>query len=216
MEKKNFVIAYSGGKDSTLAIDRMIKDGFTCTALIILLSKNGHFSHMHGLDNYYINEIEQCLDIPVIRVNTEEKHDFKNLKNSLINVKTKYNANYACFGDIDQIGMKNFNSKLARDCGLTPVFPLWKNDREQILKEVLDLDYKCCIKVIDSTLLPEDLLGKILDEKMIEVFKSKDIDVCGENGEYHTLVIDGPIFKKPITLNSHLVKKVKDKYSILL
>ena len=66
------------------------------------------------------------------------------------------------------------------------------------MHEILSLGYKCIIKSINNTLLPKSLLGRTIDEDVIKVMKETGIDICGENGEYHTLTVDGPIFRKPL------------------
>ena len=66
------------------------------------------------------------------------------------------------------------------------------------MREVLDLGYKCVIKCVRNQDLPQELLGKSLDNEVLKMMKGCNIDVCGENGEYHTIVLGGPLFKKPI------------------
>ena len=77
---------------------------------------------------------------------------------------------------------------------MNAVFPLWHKDREENVYELIELGYKCVIKSINNTLLPKSILGKFIDSYAIDEMKKCGIDICGENGEYHTLVVDGPIF----------------------
>lgn len=87
------------------------------------------------------------------------------------------------------------------------VYPLWQRDRAENVAELLGLGYKCLVKAIDNRFLPKKLLGKIIDDSIIAEMKKYGIDVCGENGEYHTLVVDGSIFQKPL---SYTLGKVLD------
>ena len=80
--------------------------------------------------------------------------------------------------------------------GIPSVFPLWQKERSENVYELVRLGYKCLIKSINNTLLPKELLGRMIDQEVIEIMKAHQIDICGENGEYHTLVVDGPIFQK--------------------
>ena len=75
---------------------------------------------------------------------------------------------------------------------------MWQQEREKIVQELLQLGYKCLIKTINRSILPMELLGTVLDESAVSVMKAKGIDVCGENGEYHTLAVDGPAFQEPL------------------
>lgn len=77
-------------------------------------------------------------------------------------------------------------------------FPLWHKDREENVYELIELGYKCIIKSINNTLLPKSILGKTIDVNVIDEMKKCGIDICGENGEYHTLVVDGPIFHEAL------------------
>lgn len=85
-----------------------------------------------------------------------------------------------------------------KEVGIKAIFPLWQRGRSESVYELVELGYQCLIKSINNTLLPKELLGEIIDKEIIERMKRYGIDVCGENGEYHTLVVDGPIFHKAL------------------
>ena len=110
----------------------------------------------------------------------------------------KAGAEFVCFGDIDIEGHRIWGEERCRNVGLSALYPLWHANREENAREVINLGYKCVIKSVDNTKLPKSMLGKILDEALLEEMAQCGIDVCGENGEYHTLVVDGPIFRSPI------------------
>ena len=111
-------------------------------------------------------------------------------------------AEAACFGDIDLEGNRAWSEERCRHAGIQPVFPLWQKDRAENVYELVALGYRCMMKSINSTLLPKALLGKVIDPDVIENMKACNIDICGENGEYHTLVVDGPIFQKPLAFQT--------------
>ncbi|MEM2022631.1 MAG: hypothetical protein QXI31_03020, partial [Archaeoglobaceae archaeon] len=81
-----------------------------------------------------------------------------------------------------------------------PVFPLWKMDSEKIVREFLDLGFKAVVCSVKEGVLGKEWLGRELNESFIEDIKKKGLDVCGENGEYHTFVYDGPIFNHGLKL----------------
>ena len=107
-------------------------------------------------------------------------------------------AEAACFGDIDIEGNRAWSEERCKNTGLIPFFPLWHAGRAENVTELINLGYRCLIKSINNTLLPKELLGKIIDEEVVSTMKNCGIDVCGENGEYHTLAVDGPIFRRPL------------------
>ncbi|HIY29281.1 MAG TPA: ATP-binding protein, partial [Firmicutes bacterium] len=82
--------------------------------------------------------------------------------------------------------------------GLEGVFPLWQRDRKENAREILALGYQCVMKCVRNDALPQEMLGKVLDDSLLRQMESLGIDVCGENGEYHTIVLGGPIFHTPV------------------
>ena len=82
--------------------------------------------------------------------------------------------------------------------GLEAVYPLWHHDRQENVREVLELGYRCLIKTLDRRVLPRHLLGRVMDRAMVEEMTACGVDVCGENGEFHTIAVDGPVFHRPI------------------
>lgn len=85
-----------------------------------------------------------------------------------------------------------------RNVGLEAVYPLWHHDRQENVREVLELGYRCLIKTLDRRVLPRHLLGRVMDRAMVEEMTACGVDVCGENGEFHTIAVDGPVFHRPI------------------
>ena len=86
----------------------------------------------------------------------------------------------------------------AETWGLEAVYPLWHHDRQENVREVLELGYRCLIKTLDRRVLPRHLLGRVMDRAMVEEMTACGVDVCGENGEFHTIAVDGPVFHRPI------------------
>lgn len=82
------------------------------------------------------------------------------------------------------------------------MFPLWHHDRRENVHELLRLGYRCLLKTVRNTLLPESLLGTFLDEAAVVTMGRHGVDICGENGEYHTIVVDGPIFHRPVPIQT--------------
>lgn len=196
-----FVMAYSCGKDSTLALHNMIQQGHEPVALITMVNQDAKRSFFHGADYKMLEAYSEALVVPVlITPTTGEQYHLameKSLKDSIA-----LGAEVACFGDIDIDGNRLWSEERCRNAGIQSVFPLWQKDRSENVYELVNLGYKCFIKSINNTLLPKDLLGKMIDRETIERMKNCNIDVCGENGEYHTLVIDGPIFRNPLSFRT--------------
>lgn len=192
-----FVMSYSCGKDSTLALHKMISDGHTPVGLLVMMNTNVERSFFHGADTSLLERYSKALEIPLILCPTNGNDYHLALEKGLMKAMDM-GAEVACFGDIDIEGNRQWEEERCKNVGLPAVFPLWHKDRKENVHEVVKLGYKCVIKTVNINLLPENLLGKIIDSAVIECMEKQGIDICGENGEYHTLVVDGEIFKKPL------------------
>lgn len=196
-----FIMAYSGGKDCTLALDMMLRQGHTCKALLVSASEKGTWSHMHAFHKDILKQYSESLKIPLIFSNGKDKHDVPALLKALNEAKEKYQIEALCTGDIDLPEIKSFNESISKKAGIKAIFPLWHKDRKECLNEFWNLGYTCHIKAVDTRYLPESYLGKELSKSLIPDFEKLNIDICGEFGEYHTMVNNGPIFSKEIPLN---------------
>lgn len=192
-----FVMSYSCGKDSTLALHKMIEQGHTPVCLLVMVKSDVDRSYFHGADLAMLKKYESALDLPTILCPSDGTDYSAALEEGLRQAK-RMGAQAAAFGDIDLDGNRAWEELRCRSTGLTPFFPLWQRGREDNVRELIRLNYRCLIKCVKNTLLPERLLGRYIDEDTMQIMKAAGIDVCGENGEYHTLAVDGPIFKTPL------------------
>lgn len=192
-----FVMSYSCGKDSTLALHKMIEQGNEPVALIVMFNQEAERSYFHGADAKLLKKYEEALQLPLIMVPTDGNDYHLAMEKALRQAKT-IGAEAACFGDIDIEGNRKWSEERCINTGLESIFPLWHKGREENVHEIIELGYKCVIKSINNTKIPKALLGKVIDQEAVAVMETCGIDICGENGEYHTLTVDGPIFKKPL------------------
>ena len=191
-----FVMSYSCGKDSTLALHKMIEQGHEPTALLVIVNEAVERSYFHGADPHMLYQYTKALGLPMIQCPAKGETYHTAFEKGLLEAKAM-GAEAACFGDIDIEQNRQWEEDRCRAAGLVPYFPLWQRGREKNVRELIALDYKCLVKSINSKLLPKTILGKYLDDDSIAIMKNANIDICGENGEYHTLV-DGPVFKNPL------------------
>jgi uncharacterized protein (TIGR00290 family) len=120
---------------------------------------------------------------------------------------TNQNINNCVFGDIFLEDLKTYREQQLKPAGIKAHFPLWKRPTSEIIKEFIDLGFKAKVVSINANLLDKSFAGRELDQSFINDLP-KGVDVCGENGEFHSFVYDGPIFKKPIPLSvGEIVKK---------
>ena len=118
---------------------------------------------------------------------------------ALQQLKSNYDLHAAVFGDIDLQAHRDWEEKVCSSAGLKAVLPLWQQDREALVIQMLNSGIKTMIVSCNET-MGDSFLGKILDVQLVQELKSIDIDVCGENGEFHTLVLDCPLFTQPLNV----------------
>ena len=191
-----FIMAYSGGKDCTLALDRMISQGNDPVCLFTTVTKK-QLNFKHGIRHEVFAQYEACLGIPVVSCYGDVIHEEQSIYTALQDVITRTGATALCTGDIYRADVYAWNKKMADSLGLELVTPLWNESTEKLLDELIDKGYKCCIKVVKTNKLPKEVLGRVIDRDFISSFRDK-IDICGEDGEYHSLTVDGPIFRRPL------------------
>ncbi|MEG2195514.1 MAG: diphthine--ammonia ligase [Terrisporobacter sp.] len=209
MNNKKFVLSYSGGKDCILAMYRKIKEGATPVALLTTIKKSESESWTHGLSYELLEEVSKSLDLPVIYVecNVEE---YESKFEEKLRIAKEMGASTVVYGDIDIEDHKKWGADRAKNADLDYDFPLWQEDREKLVHEFIDAGFKAVIKKVNLNYMSEYFLGKVLDKDLVEEIKATGSDACGENGEYHTFVIDGPIFNKEINVDIEKIKREKN------
>jgi len=193
----NFVMSYSGGKDGALALYRMLADGHKPVAIITTVNVEQNRSWFHGIQEDLLKSISDSLKIPLISCACVPGEYAEAFETGLIKAR-QWGATACAFGDIDLGAHRQWNEDRCKNAGLTCILPLWKQSREDLVREMIDLGFKALIKIVQSDKLDESFLGKDLTIPLIEKIKLTGSDVCGENGEYHTFVYDGPVFAHPV------------------
>ncbi|MDF9866775.1 diphthine-ammonia ligase [Bacilli bacterium PM5-3] len=206
-----FVVSFSGGKDSMLAMHRMIEAGNECVGIFTTTNENIG-SWFHDIEIPILKAIANNLNVDFIQATLNVKNYNEMFESNLYNIKEKYNIDAVVFGDIDIEDHKKWCLERCQALELQAIFPLWNNDRKAIVQEFIDLKYQAIIKRIDKNKLDKSFLGKTLNNDLLEKFKEYNIDLCGENGEYHTLVYDGPLFKNEVGLLKTDIKETENTY----
>ena len=192
---------WSTGKDSALALYHLLKDErFSIEKLVT--SVNSHYNRvtMHGLPVSLLIKQAELLEIPLQTINLPEQpsmEDYETIMTQAIsNLKTE-GFTHSVFGDIFLEDLKVYRETNLSKVGVSTVFPLWKRDTKVLITEFLDLGFKAIIVCASAKYFSEDFVGKTITKELIENLP-EDVDVCGENGEFHTFCYDGPIFKTPV------------------
>lgn len=213
--KKKVIVSFSGGKDSTLALHRVLKsEEYEPVALMITINKSKEESWFHNISIEHLKKVSFSLGIPLLLVECTSE-TYKDSFEKVLETVKMMEVEGCVFGDIDIEEHRTWCTERCSGKGMEAIFPLWQEEREKLVKEFVNLGYKAIIKKIDLEKVPETFLGKTLSLEVIEELKTLNIDVCGENGEYHTFVYDGPTFSKRIEIEQVGIEK-NGKTGVLL
>jgi uncharacterized protein (TIGR00290 family) len=194
---KKFVMSFSGGKDSTLALYKMIKNGYTPIGLLVTVRKDANMSWTHSITKELLSKVSESLEIPLMLVECEVSEYETKFIETLKKAK-EMGATSCVFGDIDILDHRKWCEDRCKEAGIDAILPLWQGNREDLVYEFIDCGFSTVIKTVNLKHLPSDFLGKVLNYDIVKQIKDLGCDVCGENGEYHTFVVDGPLFKEEV------------------
>lgn len=194
---KKFIASYSGGKDSTLALYKAMKKG-TAVGIVVMMEEEGDRSRAHSLFKDILKAQAKAIGVPLYTGSANFKNYEKVFVEILKNAKDK-GAEVLVTGDIDLPEEDCWHERVTDSIGLKLGVPLWKRDHKEVVKEFISLGFKTKVITIDTTQgMKDEDLGRILTFDYMKELEERGIDSCGENGEFHTVTIGGPIFKEDI------------------
>ncbi len=196
---EKFLFSWSGGKDSCLALNRALQAGGECVALLTMLDETGERSRSHGLRPELLKAQAQAMNLP-LHVGNATWNSYESVFVEQLQKLHDKGVRAAVFGDIDLEAHREWEEKVCARVGLQTCLPLWKEPRRKLVDEFIGAGFKAIIVSAREDRLPPDCLGRILDEELVEWIESHGCDACGEEGEYHSVVIDGPLFQAPLQL----------------
>ncbi len=193
--------SWSGGKDGCLALYRAINSGLDVRCLLNMVTEDGQRSRSHGISAAVIKKQAEALAIPISqRPTTSDNYEAVFIE-ALKEFKRE-GIDGGVFGDIDFNPHRDWIEKVCQPAGITPHLPLWQESQPTLMEEFIDAGFKAVVIAVKADLFGKEILGRIVDKQFITYLTGlgKDITPCGEAGEYHTLVVDGPLFKKRLEI----------------
>jgi diphthine-ammonia ligase len=202
MRNLSFVSSWSGGKDSCLAFYCALQKGMQPKYLLHMIIDNKFFP----IKKQIVSAQANAINMPIII----KKTSLENYEHDYIQELKKINQeiNICVFGDIDCAEHRDWNNQICKKTSLQSFMPLWMEDRYKLINEFLTLGFKATIVTVNTEFLDKSFLGESLNKNLLRKFYKLGIDICGENGEYHTVVTDGPVFIKPLKLNHKGCKQI--------
>ena len=195
-EKMKVFSSWSGGKESCLACYKALSEGFDVSYLLNFVSEDGTRSRAHGISSDLIALQAKAIGIPIIQVKSSWEGYEAKFKEAVEELKKK-RVKGGVFGDMDLQEHKEWVDRVCSEVEVASIEPLWGNDPNEILNEFVNAGFKAIVIKVKADWFGKEWLGRELNEQFIKDLP-EEIHPCGEHGEYHTFVYDGPIFKKPV------------------
>lgn len=200
---------WSGGKDAAMSLFKLRQKGDVAVeCLITTFTKSYKRVSMHGIREALIEKQAESIGIPLIKIWLPELPSMEPYETELMKVVTELKQqgiDYAVFGDIFLEDIKRYRENLLANCGVKCLFPLWNITTSKLANDFIQEGFQAKIVTLSANKLDKKLAGSNFDFQFLKNMPV-DVDPCGENGEFHTFVFDGPIFSKPINIKLGEIK----------
>jgi len=197
--QQKFIVSYSGGKDSTLALYHTMQVG-KAIGLIVMLEEQGLRSRSHAMSMEIIQAQANALGLPIITASSSW-NDYETEFLKLLAHAKQQGAEVLVTGDLDMPEHGCWHDRITQQAGLKLCMPLWQRPHREVIEEFIQLGFKTMIVTVNLDLgMKVDDLGKVLTLDYIQELENRGIDPCGEGGEFHSTVINGPLFTAPIAV----------------
>lgn len=202
---------WSGGKDSSFALFKLKEAGFQVEFLLTTLSEKYRRISQHGVREALLDQQAEALKIPLEKIYLSEypsMEEYNNLMHETILKFKKRGITSAVFGDIFLEDLRKYREERLLRAGIKAVFPLWDYPTEKLIRDFLDSGFKTIITCVNERYLDKSFAGQEITKELLEKFP-ENVDPCGENGEFHTFVFDGPIFTTPVSfVKGEIIRRV--------
>ena len=199
------ILSWSSGKDSAMALYRILAaKQFNVVGLLTTVSDQFHRVSMHGVREELLDRQAQSVGIPLEKVyipypcpNAVYEEKMRNVLSTL----KEAGVTHAIFGDLFLEDIRKYREANLAQIDLTPIFPVWGRDTAGLAQEMLKLGFRAIITCVDPKQLDAKFAGRQFDNAFLKDLPS-NVDPCGENGEFHTFVYDGPNFQSPVPVEA--------------
>ncbi|MFD1096190.1 Dph6-related ATP pyrophosphatase [Salegentibacter chungangensis] len=205
---------WSSGKDAALALYKVRNSGsFEISKLLTTINSEAGRISMHGVRKELLMKQSEMLGLPLKMVELAgnvSMEKYNRVMKEATGALLKEGYEVSVFGDIFLEDLKQYREAQLAKIGLKAEFPLWKTDTKTLINEFIEAGFRAIVVCVNTQKLDESFCGRIIDKDFLQDLP-EDVDPCGENGEFHTFVFDGPLFKAPVKFK--LGEKVKKSYA---
>jgi uncharacterized protein (TIGR00290 family) len=199
---ENVLISWSGGKDCAFAVYEIIKSQkYQISAMVTTVTEGYDRISTHGVRQILLERQVASLGFPLEKVLISKNASNEEYESKTEPVLTKYKqagTTSVVFGDIFLEDLREYREDKLAKLDMRGVFPIWKRDTQELARSFTALGFKAITTCVDTNALAKQVVGRLIDEQFLSDLPST-VDACGENGEYHSFVYDGPIFKERVS-----------------
>ena len=198
--KEPLVVAWSSGKDSALALQKILEDGNDRITLFTTLTEGYERISMHGVREPLLKIQARSLGLPLDIVTIPQQCSDQEYRRRMEKAMLRHHARgvrSVVFGDIFLQDIRKYREENLAKIGMKPVFPLWQADSRELSRAFIEAGFQAVVTCVDTRALPPSFTGRLYDPSFIAHLPAT-ADPCGENGEFHSFVFDGPIFSQPV------------------
>lgn len=192
---------WSGGKDSSLCLYKVLRSrDYQVTHLLTSLNAAHNRISMHGVRRSLLAAQARSLGIPLRTIELSEQPGMQEYEQAMLKKVSELQLSgctHSIFGDIFLEELRQYREKKLEEVGLRSVFPLWKMNTTHLVKEFIESGFKSVIVCVNEKSLDKSFCGRIINESFLQDLPA-NVDPCGEYGEFHSFVFEGPLFKEPI------------------
>jgi len=198
------VLNWSGGKDATLSLYELQQTNspYEVVQLLTTVGEEQRRITMHGVHETLVELQAAALGLPLVRLYLPKEVDMPTYSQLMEEQCARLQAQgirHSVFGDIHLEDLKAYRETALAKAGLQGVFPLWQQSVQTVAKRFIDLGFKAIVVCVNARVLDRSFVGRPYDTQFLADLP-EGVDVCGENGEFHTFVYDGPIFQQPVPI----------------
>jgi uncharacterized protein (TIGR00290 family) len=199
MDAKKVLFAWSGGKDSAMALHEIKeKGGCEVVALLTTITEDYDRISMHGVRRVLLERQASSLNIPLEKVLITKDSSDKDYEHKMREALGRYrDVRAVCFGDIFLEDLRKYREDNLKKADMKGLFPIWKKDTGLLARKFIEIGFRAIITCVDTEVLDGSFAGRYYDEALLNDLPD-GVDPCGENGEFHTFVYDGPIFQEAV------------------
>jgi uncharacterized protein (TIGR00290 family) len=199
--KKKALFNWSSGKDSALALYKVLRDStFEISCLLTSVNIQHQRISMHGVRVELLQRQAESIGLPLEIVLIPEMPTMEVYEKVMNDTLTKLRSvgnTHSIFGDIFLADLRQYREEKLELMGFKGHFPLWNISTTTLIQEFINLGFKTIVVCVNERYLDKSFVGRVIDQSFIDDLPD-NVDVCGENGEFHTFTFDGPLFSNPI------------------